>query len=59
VSAGQYLPVAEDLVIGIVAEKHSENYKLDIGGPEVAQPLRSSKRSEPLPTGSQCNQCLT
>ena len=41
--AVQYLPVAEDLVIGIVAEKHAENYKLDIGGPEVTQPCASAR----------------
>ena len=32
----QYLPAAEDLVIGLVCEKHSESYKVDIGGPELA-----------------------
>ena len=32
----QYIPAAEDLVIGTVVERHVESYKLDIGGPEVS-----------------------
>ena len=31
----QYLPASEDPVIGVVAERHSENYKVDVGGPEL------------------------
>lgn len=48
----QYMPVAEDLVVGTVVDKHTENYRVDIG---TAQPARlpalafegATKRNKP------------
>ena len=34
--APQYQPTADDLVVGVVCEKNSESYRVDIGGPELA-----------------------
>eukprot|EP00823_Brevimastigomonas_motovehiculus_P004199 TRINITY_DN270_c0_g1_i1.p1 TRINITY_DN270_c0_g1~~TRINITY_DN270_c0_g1_i1.p1 ORF type:complete len:312 (+),score=100.98 TRINITY_DN270_c0_g1_i1:85-1020(+) len=32
----RYIPAVEDMVVGVVIEKHTENYKVDIGGPQSA-----------------------
>jgi Exosome complex component RRP40, S1 domain len=32
----QYVPVANDLVVGTVVEKHGDGYKMDVGGSHLA-----------------------
>ena len=33
----QYTPVVDDLVVGVVVDKHTENYRVDIGATHPAQ----------------------
>jgi len=56
-SQKRYIPLVEDLVVGVVIEKHVENYRIDIGGTQYARlPSLSfegaSKRNRPnIPVG--------
>jgi len=56
-SQKRYMPVVEDLVVGVIIEKHVENYRVDIGGTQYARlPSLSfegaSKRNRPnIPVG--------
>jgi exosome complex RNA-binding protein Rrp4 len=37
VYGGRYVPVADDVVVGVVASRHADDYKVDVGGSCLAQ----------------------